>query len=372
MKKVAILTLNGYYNYGNRLQNYATQEVLKSLGFDVVTIIYDRKTTTEKRLLKRIYNLKNYSPTELHLKIYNKFWRSIRKNSITKRTEIFLKFTRDYIKETNYSISKVNIPPDLSDRYDYFVTGSDQVWKPSNLDGSSIFFLTFTEKYKRIAFAPSFGVSEIKPEYKESYKKWISAMHYLSVREDDGAKIIKDLTGRNAPVLVDPTLLLTREKWLSIARKADNKPEGKYLLTYFLGKIPFKYKKQIKAIVKKNNLEVINLNDIKEKETYETGPSEFINFINSCSVVCTDSFHGAAFSILFGKPFIVYQRIGSSQSMFSRIKTLLDKFDLNSRIAENVRSAEQAFKIDYTHVQPILKSERDKAFNYLKEALEVI
>lgn len=63
-------------------------------------------------------------------------------------------------------------------------------------------------------------------------------MHRLSVREDAGAKIIKDLTGRDAPVLVDPTLLLTKEKWLFIAKEADNKPKKKYMLTYFLGGVP--------------------------------------------------------------------------------------------------------------------------------------
>jgi len=248
---------------------------------------------------------------------------------------------------------------------------SDQVWNPCNLHGSSIYFLTFAEKHKRIAFAPSFGVSEIKAEYVERYKEWLSGMHRLSVREDDGAKIIKELTGRDAPVLVDPTMLLTKEKWLSIAKPAKNKPQGRYLLTYFLGGIPAKYKRQIENIVKENDLEVINLGDVREKETYETGPSEFIDYINSCSIFCTDSFHGTVFSILFQKPFIVYERMGSALSMYSRIDTLLNKFDLNCRKAENIRTNEQAFNIDYSHVPPILEAERNKALNYLKEALNV-
>jgi len=371
MKKIAILTLNGYYNYGNRLQNYATQEMLKSLDFDAETIINDSKILSKKGLLERIYNLGTYSVEELYSKINNKFWRSISKDSIAKRTNIFKKFTSDYINETDYSISKNNIPNDLSDRYDYFITGSDQVWNPDNLHGSSIYFLTFAEKHKRIAFAPSFGVSEIKAEYVERYKEWLSGMHRISVREESGAKIIKELTGRDAPVLVDPTMLLTKEKWLSIAKPAKNKPQGRYLLTYFLGGIPAKYKKQIRNIVKKNNLEVINLGDIREKETYETGPSEFIDYINSCSIVCTDSFHGTVFSIVFEKPFIVYERIGSSSSMYSRIDTLLNKFDLNSRKAENIKTNNDVFDIDYSHVPPILEQERKKAIDYLKEALNV-
>lgn len=373
MKRIAILTLNGYHNYGNRLQNYALQEVLRSLDFDVETIINNRKKTN----VEKVYNLLNCSPKEIYNKIYNRIYRKTTNNKnnykyrIAKRTEIFKKFTLDYINETIYSISKNNIPENLSDKYDYFVAGSDQVWNPSNLGGSSIYFLTFADKYKRITYAPSFGVSEIAEEYIENYKEWISGIHKLSVREDDGARIIKDLTGRDATVLVDPTLLLTKEAWMTISKEAVNKPKGKYLLTYFLGEVPEIYKGQIKRIAKKNNLEIIKLGDITEQETYITGPSEFIDYVNSCSIFCTDSFHGVVFSILMEKPFIVYEREGLSLSMFSRINTLLKKFDLNSRKVENIRTNEEAFNIDYSHVPPLLEAERNKAFNYLKDALNV-
>ncbi len=370
MKKVAILTLNGYHNYGNRLQNYAMHDVIESLGFSSETIINDRKKIKKSKLIQKINTLNNNSIKEIISKTYYKIWRIIRKNDIIKRTESFKEFTLDYIKETKYTISRNNIPEDLSKRYDYFITGSDQVWNPGNLHGSSIYFLTFAEKHKRIAYAPSFGVSEIKPEFVENYKEWISGMHKLSVREDDGAKIIKDLTGRDAPVLVDPTLLLTREKWLSIAKEASNKPKGKYLLTYFLGGIPDNYKKQIKNIVKENKLEVINLGDIREKETYMTGPSEFIDYINDCSIFCTDSFHGAVFSILLEKPFIVFERIGST-SMYSRIDTLLNKFELNDRKAENMSWGEDAFDIDFSHIPTILAAERKKSMDYLMDALNI-
>jgi len=373
MKKIAIITLNGYFNYGNRLQNYALQETINSFGFEVETIINSTKPKIENSacLLSRVCNLIKKNPKQIYKTIINK----INKNEIIEteriRTKIFKDFTYNYISETNYFISEDNIPNDLSDRYNYFITGSDQVWNPSYLNDSSINFLTFAPSHKRISYAPSFGVSEIKPEYVENYKQWISEMHRLSVREDAGAKIIKDLTGRDAPVLVDPTLLLTKEKWLFIAKEADNKPKKKYMLTYFLGGVPKEYKKQIKDIVKKNNLEVINLGDIKEKETYITGPSEFIDYINSCSIFCTDSFHGCVFAILMKKPFIVYERQGTSLSMFSRINTLLDKFNLNSRKVENIKTNNDILNVDYSHIPSILEAERAKASDYLKEALNI-
>lgn len=377
MKKVAVLTLNGYFNYGNRLQNYALQEIIKSFSCDVETIINVSKPkyNRDNSLKKRINNLKGQTPKEIYKKSKYKLWVKLNKTKIQYnekiRTEIFKSFTLDYIKETNYKICDDNIPPGLENEYDYFVTGSDQVWNPSYIYDSSIYFLTFAPKNRRIAYAPSFGVSDIPDEYKENYKKWISGINKLSVREDDGAKIIKDLTGRDVPVLVDPTLLLTKEKWMTISKEASNKPKEKYLLTYFLGGVPEIYKRQIKKIAKENNLEIVKLGDITEKDTYITGPSEFIDYINSCSIFCTDSFHGVVFSILMEKPFIVYERMGTSSSMFSRIETLLNKFNLNSRKAENIRTDEEAFNIDYSHVPPLLEAERNKAINYLRDALNV-
>lgn len=376
MEKIAIVTLNGYFNYGNRLQNYALQETLKELNFEIETIIINNKHKKNNNTLsKRTKNLIKRPLNEIFKKVGNKAWNTINKDEINEskrmRTEIFKNFTYEYIKETDYTICDNNIPEKLSDKYDYFIAGSDQVWNPNYIYGSPIYFLTFAEKHKRIAYAPSFGISEIMPAQRENYKKWILGMNKLSVREDDGANIIKELTGREAPVLVDPTLLVTKEKWLSISKEAENKPKGKYLLTYFLGGVPQNYGRQIQNIAKDNNLEVINLGDIKEKETYRTGPSEFLDYVNSCSVFCTDSFHGAVFSILFEKPFIVYERMGSSLSMFSRINTLLDKFDLRSREVENIKTNEQIFNTDYLNAPAILESERNKSFDYLKQALNI-
>jgi len=375
LKKVGIITLNGYYNYGNKLQNYALQEVIKELGFTVSTIIIKDINTKQKYNLKDRIIIKTNKLTKNNLeyitkKIYNKICNHIYKDSIDERTKTFRCFSKKYLNEISW-YSNDNGLRKLANIYDYFVTGSDQVWNPVNQHGNSVYFLTFAPQHKRIAYAPSFGVSDIKSEYRENYKEWISEIHRLSVREDDGAKIIKALTGRDALVLVDPTLLLTKEKWLSVAKEANNKPKDKYLLTYFLGGISNKYKKQIKMLAKDNNLEVVNLGNIREKETFMTGPSEFIDYINSCSLLCTDSFHGAVFSMLMEKPFIVYERIGASLSMFSRIDTLLSKFKLESRKVENIINSEEAFDIDYSHVPSALEEERDIALSYLKEALNV-
>lgn len=364
-KKIGILTLNGYVNYGNRLQNYALQEVLKSIGFEVETIRVNRSNKPEiSERLKSISNL-----NDLLTKIKNRLNHYLQKNVRQSRESIFREFSHKHLNETKNIISNDCEATELNRFFDYFVTGSDQVWNPNNLHGTSFFFLTFADKGKKIAYAPSFGVSEIENKDKINYKKWLLDINKLSVREEAGAKIIKDLTGRDAAVLVDPTLLLMKNEWLKISREANNKPQKKYLLTYFLGGVPYEYQTQVDMIAKQNNLDIINLGDIKDKATYITGPSEFIDYINNCSVFCTDSFHGAVFSIILEKPFIVYERIGTT-SMYSRINTLLDKFDLNSRKAENVSSAD-VFQIEFSHLKAKLEFERKKSLDYLKDALEI-
>lgn len=373
MKKIGILTINDYDNYGNRLQNYAAQEVLKSLGFYVETVRNETEYTASMK--KKIGKVKSISWggffKKSYLKIYNRLIKYKLKEIQSKRIERFKKFTSEYILETNYTISKENIPANFSDCYDFFVTGSDQVWNPIFRHGSSIDFLTFAPKEKRIAYSPSFGVSQISEEYLYNYKLWLSEMKSLSVREEAGANIIKNLTGREATVLIDPTLMLSKNKWLSIAKQASNKPKQKYLLTYFLGEISAKKNNKIQEIAKQNDLIIINLADPKDPYTYIADPSEFVDFINSASVFCTDSFHGVVFSILLETPFIIFNREGNIPSMNSRIETLLSTFKLESRLEKNINNNREIFEIDYSHVGEILKNERGKVLKYLKNSLEI-
>ncbi|WP_017470979.1 polysaccharide pyruvyl transferase family protein [Amphibacillus jilinensis] len=357
MKKIAIATLNGYFNYGNRLQNYALQETLKSLGFSIETIRFNRD--------------KKHNRYKLYLREIKKWVTSPSKYfTEKKRHEIFKDFSCKYIVETERVFHMDDDLTQLNDKFNYFVVGSDQVWNPRMNKVSSFFFLDFVDENKRIAYAPSFGVSELPNSVISHYQKWLKEIPHLSVRENDGAKIIKNLSGREADVLVDPTVLLNKDKWLEVARAADNKPTEAYLLTYFLGGIPNEYKEQINNLAEIKGLKIINLGDINESDTYQTGPSEFIDYINDSSIFCTDSFHGAVFSILLEKPFIVYERAGAV-SMYSRIDTLLKKFELNERKSENVTINEKVFDIDYSHAMPILEKERELALSFLKNALKI-
>jgi hypothetical protein len=377
MKKIGILTITDYVNYGNRLQNYAAQELLKSLGFEVESIVNVTIPEIETGLaftIKRLKNALKLSPATLVKKTVEKL--DERKNhekylaGQRAKEKSFREFSEKYVSETDFVVSQKNIPADLGDRYDYVVVGSDQIWNPKIRYGSSIDFLTFAPKNKRVALAPSFGVSTIPEKYVARYTKWISEMAFLSVREQAGADIIKKLTGLEAPVHIDPTLMLTKEHWLSIAQKAKQKPAEKYLLTYFIGAVSKKRRQLITELAKKNNLKIVQMASLVDIERYDASPAEFIDYINSASLVCTDSFHAIIFSMQSEKPFVVFDREGKSAVMSSRIDTLLSKFKFESRKYSILEQTNNFFTIDYSHVPQILEVERKKVLEYLNNALK--
>lgn len=357
MSRVAIITLNGYFNYGNRLQNLALQLFLEKQGFNVETIRFERDKKTVKQKFKS--QLSVFKNNLLNRKDYQ---------SHLTREKIFKEFSQLYINETN---EVFDINSDLSllnEQYDYFVIGSDQVWNPQMNRASGAFFADFAEKEKKISYAASFGVSEIEPMFQNNYANYLAELKDISVREKAGQDIVAQLTGRDSEVLVDPTMLVDANTWRKIAKK-NNQMSEPYLLTYFLGGLPEQYKIEIEKYASQNNLKIINLGDISNKDTYETGPAEFLAYIDNCEVFCTDSFHGCVFSILLDKPFIAYKRVGG-ESMYSRIETLLETFGLLSRENEKVNQ-DNLFETDYDTAHKKLDEENIRSVNFIKRNLTV-
>lgn len=380
-KKIGIITLFGYFNYGNRLQNYALQEVIKEFGFDVETVVIGRDSDTKLMVKQKILMLEKLFSSWEKENIQNipKFMkRSLEKKAkkinihIKKkeRDELFKKFSERFLNEKFIKYSEKKLK-EIEHEYAYFVTGSDQVWNPFFFHGmGQAYFLAFADKKKRIAYAPSFGLASIPTEYKKKYKNWLLNMEKLSVREAAGKRIIKELTGQDAEILLDPTLLITKKKWLEIATESDNKPLDKFILTYFLGDVDSKTKTKINNLAQEKGLKIVNLGDKKDQDNFKNGPSEFIDYINSAEAVFTDSFHGTVFSILMETPFVVYKRNGK-ESMYSRIETLIELFSLKAREAQNIKNDDQIFNADFSHVQEILDLKREKARSYLANAFHI-
>lgn len=351
--------MDGYFNYGNILQKYALQHTLKK--FTKQTEILNYKDANEF-LMYGYWSKKVQSKSIVeNLKRFDQY--GIIKNSKIKEFETRYTDTRfdfDYIE-------------DLVDEYDFFVVGSDQIWNPYWT--ADRFFLTFAPREKRIAYAASIGLPKIPEEKKEYFRKNISGFDYLSVREEGAVKIIKELTGQEALLLPDPTLVLTPEEWLNVSRKPawiKGKYANGYILTYYLREDP---PPELKELSKKMNLPLVNLMDARNYWHFVNSPEEFIWLFANASLIYTNSFHGAVFSILFKKPFVNREIVGdkSGINMSLRIPSLLKTFELESRIArpENNFKIDNLMEIDYNTREKVLLAEREKAFNFLSNALGV-
>ncbi len=381
----------GGANYGNALQNYAVEQLILRCGYEPITlqnltksggIDYSWRNNSLIKKLRPSY-IKAYKRNKLNGKFGCKNDRDfIKKNlskhkknqalyleALQKRFENFAKFRNEYLHVDSQPITaqwynKANI-----DTYTAFVCGSDQVWNPYYSTTSSVDFLQFSPQHKRIAIAPSFGVSKIPQARQKDYTEWLSQIPYLSVREDAGAKIIKELTGREASVVLDPTLCITAEQWAKISREPLHKPEKDFVFCYFLGNKNKKYCKFIENYARQKSYEIVDVCDVNDLRYYACDPTEFLWLLLHAKAVFTDSFHGTAFSINLQVPFVVFDRDEGGASMSSRIATLLQKTNLTNRHKDQV-SYNDIDKVDFLYAQSVLRAESDKELAFLQNALD--
>ena len=362
--KIGIITLCVNNNYGNRLQNYALQKFLSIYIESVDTIWFEKNhylpelpTWNWKLILKCILRWGN---TYINFR-YNYAKDCIREYNIKKFSDKYIKIKYDY-----------KIRDDLNKKYDYFIVGSDQVWNPQYEQYYDEKFLKFADKEKRISYAASFGVTEINNiKTKKIFKDNLTEMRYISVREMAGAELVKNLTGRDVPVVVDPTLLLSKKEWQKLELVPEWYKGKKYILTYFLGNpSPI-----IEDLAKKNNWKVYNLMDINNLDLYASRVEEFVYLIEHAELVATDSFHACVFSILMNTPFLVVNRQQKGVAdMTSRIDTLLELFGYQNRYIVNGEcdlSDEEILNMDFSNVKAIQEREIARSTEYIKKALNL-
>lgn len=368
MKKIAILTINDNTNYGNRLQNYAVQTILQEYGAEVETIINKTHYGDSMREKLKKYN---YSPKVVLDKIGKKIRQKKYKDEISNKIRRFKEFNNQYMKLTDFYITRNNIPEELQNQYDYFIIGSDQVWNPNADRVSCIDFANFSPKEKNISLSASFGVDNIPTEYLSLYSDGLNNINKISVREFKGKEIIEKVSGRkDVEVLVDPTLALSKEEWEKIIKKPEIKIPDNYILTYFLGKTSKKRRKFINSIAKRYNLEIINLGSLKDKKYYDIDPAEFVYLFKNASLIFTDSFHGCVFSIIFERVFYVLNREDHQKSMNSRIVTLFKKLELDNDISD-LNQDKISLEVNYDKQREIIKEEQIKVREFLSNALNL-
>lgn len=370
MKKVGIMTWWHYCNLGTVLQVTATSRTVNKLGYEANVIKYfpHGKVIT----LNKDYKSLNRYIKKLEKKINR---RKIKQFKDIDREKAFEKYLNKHITLTKLCETDSHLY-DLNNYIDAFICGSDQIWAPSCFN--SKYFLDFVEDTnKMIAYAPSIGLFKIEDHYvRERMKECISRFKHLGIREEQGQKLIKDLCNKEAKVVLDPTLLLGQEEWNEIASKEIK--DSNYILCYFLGNNTKSWN-HIRLLSKKTGLKVKVIPVFEEDLTrgFEiekgVGPEEFLGLVKNASFICTDSFHGTVFSLIYEKPFYTYERFSNkdSNSQNSRIYNILKIAELENRIVKDKSNiSEDLLKCDFTKARKNIEQSKKASMNYLENALQ--
>ncbi len=367
-KKIGIITFfRG--NYGSILQCYATCKVLQKHGFSPYVIEKEEnRIINVLRFGCRCIRHPQDITTFLHI-------RKMQNLGGVQLSEVDKQYMNNFIeRELPVLTLKAFQLRKLGHDEDYvaFLSGSDQIWGGYTYIVDSTRFLRFAPKFKRIAWAPSFGTSNIARYNKKKYKKYISQYNSLSVRELSAVEIVRELTGIIPVALNDPVFLLTQEEWKSIS---ENVFMNKYVLYYFLDSISDKTIEQISSYCKKNNTKLIvfgpcNYEKLKINfEKVDGGPEIFVGLIANAQCVFTDSFHAVSFSIIMKKPFFVYKRNythGIDQS--SRIQTLLEKMHMQWCFEpKNILE----FKHNFSYSDTVILNEKFVMTKYLLDSIKL-
>ncbi len=350
-KSVAVITLPGSFNYGNRLQNYAVTNIYESLGYRVDTLqIAERFNLVQQ--LERIVR-----------KALGRTYGSPEDNMTPQRRAAFERFDSNIQMRTiDYDLKR------LASEYDYFSVGSDQVWNPSYIVyNDDWFFLKFARPEQRIALAPSVGLDSLDCFQRARLRSGLKGFAGPSVRERRGAELIKECSGIDARVICDPTLALSPEDWRRVSNDALT-PQDPYVFTYLLGGVGAEAEDVLRVATKDGELPVVSLTDRQRDAELDAGPAEFISLIDNAQHVVTDSFHAAVFSALMQTPLTIVHRDGGA-SMFSRLETLAQNLGLEDKIyGSQTYSIELAS--NYDGVESRISEQRDVFINYLRERLD--
>ena len=357
--RVGIVTLPGRFNYGNRLQAYASISSLEKVGcvgsqieYEYNPPLFSRAERYIKDVIKRIIGMPVTCLPE--------------KMSTPERLTAFCRFN-EIIPTCHYE----GFPKDLSEEFDFFCVGSDQVWNPHYIAGQDDwYYLRFAKPEQRIALSPSLGIDDYRDEsQKRLVREGVKGFRFLSVREKRGAELIRECSGREATVLIDPTLVLSADEWRSVADKRFT-PDKPYVFTYLLGGVGSEAEAILKQVTRNGELPVIPLTDRQKPGELDAGPAEFIDLIDHAQHVVTDSFHASVFSMLLETPLTITHREGGGASMFSRLEQLAETFGLQDKIFGSTEF-DLASAGEYPHAQEALERERNKFMTYLKGCLNV-
>ena len=382
-KKLGLILAYRGVNYGMLLQAFATQRFIERHGFKTEILEYTR---TSYKHIRFTPWLPVYAVDEILKRIKKnrqkktEYLDEVHKKNISDRKTVSNKFIETSL--TNRRVIKgIEALEAAGKEYDGVLIGSDQIWPPDAAFGNFTTLRFVPDSTNKISYATSLGVSSYPYYCRSSAAQFWKRINHLSVREEQGKRIIQDICNIPVEVVVDPTYLFTADEWKELIPE-EQIVAGDYILCYFLGATK-EHKTLAREFADKQGLKLVSILstesvsdlDLSYADEMITGrsPNDFINLIRNAKYVLTDSFHGVAFSVINNKQFYVFYRtqVGSKNSRNSRIDNILNMWGLQNRLILNDATVDKfsLTDINYEHVNKLVDDKRNHSVSFLINAL---
>lgn len=362
----------------------ATCKIFEKRGFDYELVRYEKKIGIVW-MIKAIPRFFNYVWRTENMDVFRKKL-SLKMHPERAEKEAIRAAAFDRFKEKNFTkLSPVyKTYPQLckaASKYSVVVSGSDQIWSPSGLPTNFYNLMFVPDDIRKVSYASSFGVKKIPWYQRTRTREYLQRIPYISTREIRGSEIVKELTGRKVPTVLDPVFMFDETEWKQIVPEKREVKE-QYIFAYFLGTNE-EHRVAVNELSKESGLKIVTLRHLDEYfeadekfgdyAPYDVDPGQFLNLLRNAEYVCTDSFHGTCFSIINKKKFMVFNRYSDSarNSKNSRIDSLCTMLDLHNRRFDggNIMSIRE--EIEFELVDEKLEQLKEAANEYLDKATNI-
>lgn len=344
--KVGILTFHDGINHGAYMQAFSTYQFLLQSGYDAEIIHYKNKTH-HKNELKTFLITKN--PLRL--------WQNLRKISAFKKDHAAM-----HLEKLVHDVKEIE------SRYDAVVIGSDIVWnfKWEFLGQDPIYFGNGFKTTKLVSYAPSFGNVNIDDPIPSFVTEGLAKFSAISVRDNNSASLVEDVTGKRPNLVLDPTFLIDSTPFETSTRVNTDQP---YLLVYAYKLQALEIESAIR-FARDNNLKIISIgyqNTWADQNIINLGPFEWLSYFKQANYVLTSTFHGTIFSLKYHCNFAT----SLNDNIKNKTQSLIQHLNLSDRFVENTDVGQVfANEINYETIEDKLIPLITDSQQYLLKALE--
>ena len=379
-RNIAVITsVPSIRNYGSYFQAYATQRLLEKRGYKVELISYSRPC---KSSANEAWTVREIAASIKGKKIFQSLPGMFRYiaapmlyPSVSRQMKSFSAFAERYLHVTSAAYLDENSLKANPPQADIYCTGGDQMWNEHYNGHKTMreYYLSWAPEGKpRISLCTSIGKDRFDEWEKEEVRELLSKYSLISVREDSGKKAIEELGIENVYHLQDPVILLAVEEWEALA--APRVIKEKYILLYELSR-EAPLADYARELARRTGLKVVRIN-FYSFQTLRYGKSimapaleQFLSLFRYAEYVITNSFHGTAFSIAFGRKFA-----SVAGDHPGRLQSVLGYYGLTDRICGAPAEIYDVINqpIDHADVEKKLSDARKDFDEYMNKVSDLL